>query len=208
MEVPQNWWFIMEYPAKLDGVGVPLFQETSSWPNKGTGGSWPRAQKALVFPYHSQDCREARHRGGWYASTWGWRSTEKVVWWLEIPKLGKPRSLFFQLWRWNSCELTLRGQGSEFWNFMGLRPCLNVSWSHICQAYNVMFVWEVMRRRGAEHVPPQPGRCFIPNMAHQLILIRDKNPAPPLANMLIGVATSTYLNKGYKSGTPSGKYVD
>ena len=43
---------------------------------------------------------------------------------------------------------------------------------------------------------PQPGRCSMPSMAHQLILIRDKNPAPPLANMLIGVATSTYLNNG------------
>ena len=40
----------MEYPAKLDGVGVPLFQETSSWPNKGTGGSWPRAKRHWSFP--------------------------------------------------------------------------------------------------------------------------------------------------------------
>ena len=38
---------------------------------------------------------------------------------------------------------------------------------------------------------PQPGRCSRPNMAHQLILIRDSNPASPLANMLIKVVTST-----------------
>ena len=44
---------------------------------------------------------------------------------------------------------------------------------------------------------PQPGRCSTPDMAHQLILMRDKFPAPPLANiMLIGVVTSTCPNKG------------
>ena len=51
------------------------------------------------------------------------------------------------------------------------------------------FWWWVMRT-----CSPQPGRCSTPNMAHQLILVRDNNPAHPLANMLIRVVTSTYLN--------------
>ena len=29
--VPQNGWFIMENPIKMDDLGMPLFSETSCW---------------------------------------------------------------------------------------------------------------------------------------------------------------------------------
>ena len=38
MGVPQNGWFIMENPIKMDDFGVPLFLETPIWCKKKRGG--------------------------------------------------------------------------------------------------------------------------------------------------------------------------
>ena len=48
--------------------------------------------------------------------------------------------------------------------------------------------------REKDPAPPPANMLIRVVISTYCILIRDKNPAPPLPNMLIGVVTSTYLN--------------
>ena len=97
-------------------------------------------------------------------------------------------------------------QPGNAWKYMLPHSILRLlSWSDHVKIWRGKTRWIQTQKCGIHHDKnhheldgrsPQPGRCSAPNMAHQLILTRDKHPAPSLANMLIRVVTSTYLNKG------------
>ena len=51
IKVPQNGWFVMEIPIKMDDLGVPLFLETSIWISENY--SSPPRIEASGFPHRN-----------------------------------------------------------------------------------------------------------------------------------------------------------
>ena len=137
---------------------------------------------------NSADCRVQKKQGGTCSFDFivfrfaDLLSKSDVRWTCWVHQTFQKEQTFFK---------TCMKSGTRFqeWGYI-TRLYLHWRRIQICILYIYIYIYIHIPKQG----PPNPD--VAPHMAHQLILVGDNNPAPPLANMLIRVVISTYLNKG------------